>query len=427
MGNENRNDITLPRNIRQIGAFDGKYRVHIEDFVYTYVHRFIHQRRHSETVLAAVLLGKSVPDGDREYIFISGAQKVDFGAAEEMPGFSEPKQLVGAAEELREDREFAQERGAETAEKRQAEFWDRVYQRIKQSFEEVDVLGWYVNLDGSCLAISPQVQQFFESTFRKGSRFLYLEDCLEQEDAFFVQEQHKLQRLSGYAVYYERNPQMQQFMIEEKERLTPKPLRENIQQRERDDVVQNYRAIMSKLNEKPPKRKLQPALYLAGAAVMVIAAATAVTQIGSYQNLKLLQQTMQTLSGAVDAEDPDAAAEDMAAADDAESGSADAEAVDDSGDVSAAAAEETDVSTDGVIAEAAEETAQNSDTSTENVAETAETGTALPDYYVVQKGDNLMAISQAVYNTTEKVDEICALNGIEDMNMIYEGQTLLLP
>ncbi|MCD8046234.1 MAG: LysM peptidoglycan-binding domain-containing protein [Clostridiales bacterium] len=446
MGNENRNDITLPRNIRQIGAFDGKYRVYIEDFVYTYVHRFIHQRRHSETVLAAVLLGKSVSDGDREYIFISGAQKVDFGSAEEMPGFSEPKQPAGAADELREDRKFAQERGAETAEKRQAEFWDRAYQRIKQSFEEVDVLGWYFNLDGSCLAISPQVQQFFESTFRKGSRFLYLEDCLEQEDAFFVQEQHKLQRLSGYAVYYERNPQMQQFMIEEKERLTPKPLREDIQQRERDDVVQNYRAIMSKLNEKPPKRKLQPALYLAGAAVMVIAAATAVTQIGSYQNLKLLQQTMQTLSGAVDAEDPDAAAEDMAAADDAESGSADAETADDSGDAGVAAAEDSltsdtdasgndgtaaaedpDVSTADVTAEAAEETAQNSDTSTGNVAETVETGTALPDYYVVQKGDNLMAISQSVYNTTEKVDEICALNGIEDMNMIYEGQTLLLP
>ena len=115
----------------------------------------------------------------------------------------------------------------------------------------------------------------------------------------------KMQRLTGYAVYYEKNPQMQEFMIAEKERMAPRPLRESYAREERDEVVQNYRAIMNKLNEKPARKKLQPAIYVAGVAVLAIVAATGVTQIGNYQNLKVLEQTMQTLSGAVGSEDAD--------------------------------------------------------------------------------------------------------------------------
>ena len=48
-------------------------------------------------------------------------------------------------------------------------------------------------------------------------------------------------------------------------------------------------------------------------------------------------------------------------------------------------------------------------------------------YYTVKKGDSLMSISKAVYHTTQKVQDICNANQIENMDMIYEGQQLLLP
>ncbi|MCD8217491.1 MAG: LysM peptidoglycan-binding domain-containing protein [Clostridiales bacterium] len=466
---ENREELTLPKNIRQIGTFGEKYRVYIEDFVYTYVHRFLHQKRREDTVLAAVLLGRTIVREEQEYVFISGAQKAEFGVPDgngELPGGM-----------------------PDTTAAKQAEFWDRVYQRIKQSFDDLEIVGWYFNLDGSNLEINTQLQQFFESTFKKGSRFLYFEDRLEQNDTFFVQEQHKLQRLSGYAVYYEKNPQMQQFMMEEKERLTPRPIRESMEPEQREDVVQNYRAIMNKLNEKPPKRRWQPVLYAAGAAVLVIVAATAVTQIGNYQNLKTLQQTMQALSGAVseetvNAEDGGSAEEDLSAKSDVpasadgstESGdspaSGDAEntAADVSEDTDTGDAEDTAVSAagtgdtadtalaagtddaaditsaaDGDTANAGSDSAVSASESVEASAEggstaadaaeetasvtstTAETGDSQPDYYIVQKGDSLLSVSQAVYGSESKVEEICVLNGIEDKDMIYEGQKLLLP
>ncbi|MCD8366362.1 MAG: LysM peptidoglycan-binding domain-containing protein [Clostridiales bacterium] len=427
---ENMETIVLPKNIRQIGTFGERYRVYIEDFAYTYVHRMLHQKRREDAVLAAVLLGRTVMREDREYIFISGAQKVDFGMSDgsgDMP-----------------------EGMPDTAAAKQAEFWDRVYRRMKQYFDDLEILGWYFNLDGSSLEVHPQLQQFFESTYKKGSRFLYFEDRLEQNDAIFVQEQHKLQRLTGYAVYYEKNPQMQQFMIDEKERMTPRPIRENPEEERQEDVVQNYRAIMNKLNEKPSKKRFQPVLYLAGAAVLVIVAATAVTQIGNYQNLKTLQQTMQALSGAVREGDTasveeisvdDERTEDQGAAEESTAAagmSAEGEDTSDSSDSS----EEESTEADSVTAN----TPENADADTEStgadtstLADAGEEGSAadtdsvttsggsLPDYYVVQKGDSLLSISQSIYSTDSKVEEICELNNIENMDMIYEGQKLLLP
>ena len=62
----------------------------------------------------------------------------------------------------------------------------------------------------------------------------------------------------------------------------------------REDVARNYRAILNKLNEKPSRKKYQPFVYVAGIAVLAVVAATGISQIGNYQNLKTLEQTLQT-------------------------------------------------------------------------------------------------------------------------------------
>ncbi len=50
-----------------------------------------------------------------------------------------------------------------------------------------------------------------------------------------------------------------------------------------------------------------------------------------------------------------------------------------------------------------------------------------PVYYTVQKGDSLVSISRSMYHTTDMIEEICSLNNIENMDVIYEGQKLLMP
>lgn len=51
----------------------------------------------------------------------------------------------------------------------------------------------------------------------------------------------------------------------------------------------------------------------------------------------------------------------------------------------------------------------------------------LQGYYIVQKGENLAAISRKIYGDTTRMEEICAQNSIENSDQIYAGQKLILP
>ena len=47
--------------------------------------------------------------------------------------------------------------------------------------------------------------------------------------------------------------------------------------------------------------------------------------------------------------------------------------------------------------------------------------------YIVEKGDTLASISKKIYGNVSHVDSICNANGLEDGNLIFIGQKLLLP
>jgi hypothetical protein len=59
-----------------------------------------------------------------------------------------------------------------------------------------------------------------------------------------------------------------------------------------------------------------------------------------------------------------------------------------------------------------------------------DTVSALPEgciLYTVQPGDTLSSICVGLYGSHEQMENICALNGLEDPNLISEGQNLIVP
>ena len=50
-----------------------------------------------------------------------------------------------------------------------------------------------------------------------------------------------------------------------------------------------------------------------------------------------------------------------------------------------------------------------------------------PKTYVVKKGDTLESISREQYGDVAHVNAICKINGLNDGNLIFIGQKLLLP
>ena len=72
----------------------------------------------------------------------------------------------------------------------------------------------------------------------------------------FVQEQGRLQRLDGYAVYYEKNPAMQEYLVAQNRHSDPVRNKMECEVSSREDVARNYRAILNKLNEKPSRKNI---------------------------------------------------------------------------------------------------------------------------------------------------------------------------
>ncbi len=484
MGNQKDRQFHLPKNIRQMGKLGDTCQIYVEDFVYTYVHRTLHEEVKENEIPAAVLLGKTYCRGSQEYIFISGAQQVDFSFAGESTVYAEP--FLAEEEEGTErtpdelsrqvdttivpDIDIVEQPSAAVASQdRQQLFWERVYQGIKEYFSDYELLGWYFSLEGSNLEVTTSMQQFFDATQEHGSRFLYYEDKLNRMDAFFVQAQGALQRLEGYAVYYEKNPAMQEFLVAQNRHTEPLRTEKERENQEPSDVAQNYRAILNKLNERPNRRKHQPFVYVAGVAVLAVVAATGISQIGNYQNLKVLEHTLQTVSGNVQNEDSknaqDKQTEDSKNADKQDANAQEQnqngqETEAQSGSLQSQTTQGQPAENDGQVmlgqgktdqsqsAQNADQTAQNQsdknnsqDMQSQKGAEQSQEGqgnssqaeSANADtqnsarYYTVKKGDSLMSISKAVYHTTQKVQDICNANQIENMDMIYEGQQLLLP
>ena len=78
MENQRDKEFVLPKNIRQMGKMGETYKIYVEDFVYTYVHRTLREEQKNPDFVAAVLLGRHFSRAGQEYIFINGAQQVEF-------------------------------------------------------------------------------------------------------------------------------------------------------------------------------------------------------------------------------------------------------------------------------------------------------------------------------------------------------------
>ena len=82
--------------------------------------------------------------------------------------------------------------------------------------------------------------------------------------------------------------------------------------------------------------------------------------------------------------------------------------------------------------ESAEITEENEGTEDKNTESVPVSGTAVAadendDIYVVEKGDTLAIISKKMYGDVSHVDAISRMNGLQNGNLIYIGQKLILP
>jgi nucleoid-associated protein YgaU len=267
-----------------------------------------------------------------------------------------------------------------------------------------------------------------------------------------------LNDVKGYFIYYDKNPGMQEYMLDNKISKTRKP--EFTALPTKPDANRLAKAELVDLNKKEGKpsvtreyRRVVNLLVSLSAVLFVLCVVIGAGLVQSDNRIAKLERNLLVLDSAYtylqssikDAADSLAAVQTAFSA--SQSTSADAnegsglvldvvrDPFDDIDEWLNAVlnADQTVASnqTPPVTSSTEEVPAENGDTANENPAPMDVTSILdehdIFDTYVVQRGDSLNAISLHFYGTTEMVAAIMALNEIEDPDRIFFGKVLLLP
>ena len=282
-------------------------------------------------------------------------------------------------------------------------------------------------------------------------------DEKEQEDGMFLYHMGNFERQQGYYIYYEKNPQMQAYMLEKNPELN-QPEQELVA----DDAVKTFRKIIQKKHTEETQETEERASVFSYAATACLVLAVLTVGVQFYQNYnhKSITDTItETVSRTANSTEvtkaerqtekksvtptsalkkdltpipvSPAATEtppvtSMAAEDDAET---DTKNVLNSEKEQEIYREESDTrkAERRVKQEQVENNAAKNkiseDVTDGAVTSSAESGTS----YVIKPGDTLYQISISRYGTMEKVADICRANGLTEEEIIYPGQIIVLP
>lgn len=250
--------ITLPKNIRQIGAPGGNRRIYIEDYVMTYLNQLANPN--STYARGAILVGESVRGEGGEVIFISGAL---------------------AAQNLELDLEETTFDG---------ETWSYIYQEVKTYFPDLEVVGWFLSRMGFSTAVNEMIVKLHMDNFAGPDKVLYIMDALEGEDAFYLTEEEGLRRQSGYYIYYTRNEAMQNFMIASKGESCEEE-KDDVDQKD-EAVLRNYKKIMEERAKNAKIERINRRLYVLCSGLTMAVLALGVAVFSNYQMLDKIESKL---------------------------------------------------------------------------------------------------------------------------------------
>ena len=367
----------LPKNIRQIGQSVKEPRIYIEDYVMTFARKL--SERHKNGQGMAVLLGKEMKKDEAAPVFVKGAV--------ELYGWDES---VG----MRFDNEV----------------WSNIYEGVKNYFPDLEIVGWMVVRLGQELGFDEKVKAIHENNFMESGNILFVYDKEEKEENIYCYENIKFEKQPGYYIYYEKNEAMQTYMIDAFGNKSQEIVIE-------DKVVEQVRGLVGSRGEGIGKRT-NNLMYAASTALAVVLLVIGATTLSNYGKMESMEKMLNHISANIKDQEHQEEAYHLA---EKEKENMVVETM--TGTVDGVI-EVTEIDKEKVTAE---ETENIKDV--ESVEKEQKTEEVLSEvrYYIVQKGDTLGSISEAVYASVEYIEEIQKANNIDDKDKIFEGQKLIIP
>lgn len=426
----------LPKNIRQIGDAGSDKRVYIEDYVITFL----------EKTGCAVLLGEVWQNENMKCLFADGAVEIAEG---------EPND----------------------------DMWEKIYREMKQYFPGREVIGWAKKMEESEEEPDEKLFDLHREQFPGEDKLLFLYDS-EENASVFLSENTGIRKQSGYYIYYEKNEQMQSYMVKENEGQSVESESKN-----QDGAIQNFRRRIAKKqqdaqNVEQEQKSKTPTMvrFLYGASMFLVLTILVIgaTMVNNYNRMKDMEVTLQEMALGSDGQSSDLAkatekqketdalaasaqaegemAKESAAKDETEKTWILKESSTESNTTTTGSTDATGSTTDstgangsstdsmrttestgtagsstgstGTTGESSQNLSTESSAGSSSASNRAASSSDVTKYqaeYTVRDGDTLAIVCRMYYGNLDKLQEICDLNGITDPNTILPGQKIVLP
>ena len=366
----------LPKNIRQIGSPAGHTKVYIEDYVITFLNSLSMDK--NTYVRGAILFGEKKQIGNDLVIFIRGA-------------------IEGQNLELDLDETVFDD-----------EVWREIYQQKERLFSGLDVIGWALLRMGFSVRLNDKIKKTHFENFPGEGKVLYMMDDLEGEDAFYVFRGEDLSRQNGYYIYYEKNPMMQNYLVERRQDIKEVQTYEKMMESRRDEkLIQQFREKISKKTKSNQRKgRIRNISTAAAVTIMMIMGGTMYYYAGQDQSINFKE----VVNGAVHTMGKGVSDQISTK----------------SSTTSVKITKRLDSATQTSIHKKEQKTTQSTIKQKQKTQKVS-SGQYKSYTYTVKSGETLVSISRKVYGTQKLVQRIKKANALSDENQIYPGQKLIIP
>jgi nucleoid-associated protein YgaU len=382
---------TLPKNIRQVGGLDHRLRVYLEDFACTYLQKTA--RHQPEETKLCILCGEERQKDGQPVLFIQSAALMAKARIRPDGMLEEPD-------------------------------WKGAEGLCRKYFPGQEILGWAVIAGGQEPVYLEQLKTLHRHHFTGGRKLLLWWESGEKEELLFGTGAEELMNLNGYYIYYEENRSMRDYMI------AHNPMETDRVGEPEDRAVKDFRRVVEERQSTEPGIAGQ-LVRIAAAACVVFALAGVLNYVKNNQGEALTKSTAAVARQQWESETTENVEEAKASVFTSVASSvAETEAAEETAADTALLADTqtgTEETADTMLKAEGETEAADTDSTGESPLALEETNALGYTAYEVKTGDTISNISQAYYGTMSRVEEICALNHIDQQDLIYTGQILLLP
>lgn len=374
------NQNSFPAKVKQMGAIENRIKIYMEDYVYTYLYQYGRSGGNTEKV--AALVGRYMKVEEQDVLLICGAIQGRYAVQEN------GMLLFGA------------------------ETWEYIGNQMETYFHGMALVGWVHCQPGFGSFLMAKDETFHKKYFPEQWQVLFVLDSVDKMDTFYLYNEEKsaLQQARGYFIYYEKNEEMQEYMLEhsmvkpkeeeseQKKETIPEEEKETGRRptpEERMDAAKEIRRVLERRAKEVEQKKKGKYTMLTSVSCMLCMVCVCMgyllwNNIQRLQNLEsemaMVQNSYVNLAESVQ--------------------------------VQATFAEKKQ---DGQ----AVHTTWNQQEEEQNTQKT-EHG-YVQKVHIVEEGETLGSISQKYYGTAQNVDKIMQANDMADANVIFCGQVLQIP